>query len=538
MAGLAAAFGSGAMTNAMAELAKSETILIAGSNPTVNHPIVDLYIRQAIRDKGAKLIVVDPRKIELTKEADLWLRPRPGTDVAWINGIMHVIWKEGLWDRAYVKDRTEGFSTLKAVIREFTPAYVEKITGIPAKDLKRAARCYAKAKIAAIVYAMGITQHTTGTDNVKSLANLAMLCGNVGVEGGGVNPLRGQNNVQGACDMGALPNVFPGYQPLSDPEVVNKFEEAWKTPLDPNPGLTVTQFWPAVNGGQIKALYIMGENPVVSDPNSNEITSTLQALDFLVVQDIFMTETARLADVVLPAASFAEKNGTFTNTERRVQRVRRAIAPPGDAWPDWKIINALSTQMGVPMSYPSAEAVMDEIGSLTPTYGGIYYDRLEQNGLQWPCPDRNHPGTPYLHKDTFTRGLGRFHPVGFTLPEELPDEKFPLVLSTGRVREHYNSGTMTRRITELTDACPEPLLEVHPKDAELLGIKAARRVKISSRRGEVTARATLTTKCPQGVVFMPFHFGEAAANLVTIDKLDDLSKIPQYKVCAVRVDPL
>ena len=537
MAGLAAAFGSGAMTNGMAELAGSGAILLTGSNPTVNHPIVDLHIRRAL-DNGAKLIVVDPRKIDLVKHADLWLRPRPGTDVAWINGIMSVILAEGLWDKHYVEKRTEGFAAFESIVKGFDPVFVEKVTGIPAEDLKEAARYYAKADVAAIVYAMGITQHTSGTDNVKSLANLAMLCGNVGVGGGGVNPLRGQNNVQGACDMGALPNVLPGYQSLLDEEIRKKFETVWGTPLDPSPGLAATEMWPAILQNRIKGLYVMGENPVVSDPNSSEITATLRALDFLVVQDIFMTETARLADVVLPAASFAEKNGTFTNTERRVQRVRKAFDPIGHARPDWKIISALSTKMGYPMSYTSTTEIMEEIASVTPIYGGIHPNRLEGEGLQWPCPHRDHPGTPFLHKDRFTRGRGKFHPVAFHPPEELPDESFPLVLSTGRVREHYNSGTMTRRVSELTAAYPEPLLEVHPEDAETLGIKTAGQVKISSRRGEVTARATLTTKCPKGVVFMPFHFGDAAANLVTIDKLDRVSKIPQYKVCAVRVDPV
>lgn len=538
MAGLAAAFGSGAMTNAMAELATSEAILITGSNPSVNHPIVDLYIRQAVRDHQAKLVVVDPRRIELTKMAHLWLRPRPGTDVAWINGMMHVIREEGLWDRAYVDERTEGIEALTPVIDRYTPDLVEQITGIPAEDLRRAARYYATARVAAIVYAMGITQHTSGTDNVKSLANLAMLCGNVGISGGGVNPLRGQNNVQGACDMGALPNCLPGYQGLSDGNAIRRFEGAWETELDPTPGLAATQLWSAISEGKVNGLYVMGENPVVSDPNTNEITSALGGLEFLVVQDLFMTETAKTADVVLPAASFAEKDGTFTNTERRVQRVRRAFNPPGRAWADWQIIAELSTRMGYPMRYDRPERIMDEIASLTPIYGGIRYNRLNGDGLQWPCPTTDHPGTPYLHKGTFTRGLGRFHAAEFIPPEELPDNRYPLLLSTGRVREHYNSGTMSRRVAELDSVYPEPLLEIHPSDAQRFGVKKSERVKISSRRGEVTVRAAVTTTCPKGVVFLPFHFGEAAANLVTIDRLDDVSKIPDYKVCAVRIDPL
>jgi len=538
VAGLAAAFGSGAMTNSMAELEKADTILVTGSNPTENHPLVDLHIRRAISENGAKLIVADPRKIGLVKYADTWLRPRPGTDVAWLNGIMYIILEEGLWNSAYVEKRTEGFSALKEVVKEYNPEYVEKITGIPGKNLEKAAREYAGAGIAAIVYAMGITQHASGTDNVKSLANLAMLCGNVGIEGGGVNPLRGQNNVQGACDMGALPNVLPGYQSLSDNTVIKKFEKAWETKLESKPGLAITQMWSAVLDGRLKALYIIGENPIVSDPNANQVRAALKALEFIVVQDIFMSETARLAHVVLPAATFIEKEGTFTNTERRIQRVRKAFNPEGQAWSDSKIICELAKRMGYQMDYGCAEEIMEEIAGLTPIYGGIHYDRLENDGLQWPCPARNHPGTPYLHKGRFTRGKGLFHPTKFIPPKELPDKTYPLLFSTGRVLEHYNSGTMTRRVQGLNLVYPEPLLEIHPKDAEQLGVQKGSMVKISSRRGEIKAKTTLTTKCPRGMVFMPFHFAEAAANLVTIDTLDTISKIPEYKICAVRVEPV
>ncbi len=537
MAGLAAAFGSGAMTNSMAELEKAGIILVAGSNPTENHPLVDLHIRRAISENGAKLIVADPRKIGLVKYSDTWLRPRPGTDVAWLNGMMHVILEEGLWNSAYVEKRTEGFSALKEVVKEYNPEYVEKITGIPVENLEKAARDYAGAEVAAIVYAMGITQHASGTDNVKSLANLAMLCGNVGIEGGGVNPLRGQNNVQGACDMGALPDVLPGYQSLSDNKVIEKFEKAWGAKLESKPGLALTQMWPAVLDGRLKGLYVMGENPMVSDPNANEVRSALKDLEFIVVQDIFMTETARLAHVVLPAAVFIEKEGTFTNTERRIQRVRKAFNPEGQAWPDSKIICELAKRMGYQMDYGCAEEIMEEIAGLTPIYGGIHYDRLEHDGLQWPCPTRNHPGTPYLHKGRFIRGKGHFHPTKFIPPKELPDKIYPLLFSTGRVLEHYNSGTMTRRVKGLNLICHEPLLEIHPKDAEQFGIQKGSMVKISSRRGEIKARTTLTTKCLRGMVFMPFHFAEAVANLVTIDALDTISKIPEYKVCAVRVEP-
>lgn len=536
MAGLAAAFGSGAMTNSMEDIEKAHVILVTGSNPTDNHPIVDLHIRRAMANHGAKLVVADPRKLELVNYAHTWLRPRPGTDVVWLNGLMHVIIKEGLWDRSYVEERTENFSSLRETVIKYDPEFVERITGIPAKDLKKAARFYAEAEVATIVYAMGITQHAAGTDNVKSIANLAMLCGNVGIEGGGVNPLRGQNNVQGACDMGALADVLPGYQSLSDQGVIEKFEQAWKVKISPEPGLVVTEIWPAAARGKLKALYIMGENPVASNPNASQVTATLKRLDFLVVQDIFMTETANLAHVVLPAASSAEREGTFTNTERCVQRVRQALPLVSQARPDWQIICELAERMGYPMGYRSPEEIMEEISRLTPIYGGIHYDRLEKDGLQWPCPTRDHPGTPILHKGRFTRGKGLFHPVEFIPPSELPDETYPFILSTGRVLHHYNSGTMTRKVPGLQVLYPEPLLEVHPKDAEEFGIEEKSMVKVSSRRGELVARVQLTTRCPERVVFIPFHFRRAAANLLTIDALDAVSKIPEYKVCAVKVE--
>ncbi len=536
MAGLAAAFGSGAMTNSMRELEKTDVILLTGSNPTENHPIVGLHIKHAVTQNGARLIVVDPRKIELVKYAHAWLRPRPGTDVVWLNGLMHVIIKEGLWDRTYVDERTEDFAGLKETVAKYDPEFVEKITGIAAEDIKEAARVYAKAEHGSIVYAMGITQHAAGTDNVKSIANLAMLCGNVGIEGGGVNPLRGQNNVQGACDMGALPNVLPGYQSVSDRGAIEKFEQAWKARVVGEPGLALTEVWPAALDGKVKALYIIGENPVVSDPNANEVKAALGRLDLLVVQDIFMTETAKLAHVVLPGASFAEKEGTFTNTERRVQRVRRAFAPVGQAKADWQIICELANAMEYPMSYSSPGEIMEEIAALTPIYGGIYYDRLEKGGLQWPCPDRDHPGTSYLHNGRFARGKGLFHPIDFIPPDELPDEAYPFILSTGRVLQHYNSGTMTRRVKGLNCLYPEALLEIHPDDAEELGVEDESMVVVSSRRGQLAIRAYITDRCPRHVVFIPFHFREAAANLLTIDTLDPVSKIPEYKVCTVKIE--
>lgn len=525
------------MTNPMADIEKARVILVTGSNPTDNHPIVDLHIRRAVARHGARLIVADPRRLELAQHAHIWLRPKPGTDVAWLNGLMNVIIQEGLWDRSYVEERTENFASLKETVAKYDPDLVERITGIPAEDLKEVARLYAEAEVASIVYAMGITQHAAGTDNVKSIANLAMLCGNVGIEGGGVNPLRGQNNVQGACDMGALANVLPGYQSLSDQGARKTFEQAWGVKISPEPGLVVTEIWPAAAKGRLKAMYIMGENPVSSNPNASQVTAALKKLDFLVVQDIFMTETANLAHVVLPAATSAENEGTFTNTERRVQRVRQALRPVGQARPDWQIICELSERIGYPMGYQSPEEVMEEIARLTPIYGGIHYDRLEEGGLQWPCPTRDHPGTPYLHKGQFIRGKGLFSPVEFIPPSELPDETYPFILSTGRVLHHYNSGSMSRKVPGLQILYPEPLLEIHPKDAEQFNIEDGSMVKVSSRRGELVSRVRITKKSPEGVVFIPFHFRRAAANLLTIDDLDTVSKIPEYKVCAVKIEP-
>jgi len=479
--------------------------------------------------------VVDPREIELTRYAALWLRQRGGTDVAWLNGLMNVVINERLYDEEFIKTRTENFDEFKRVVLKYTPEKVEKITGIPGEKLIAAARMYAKAKRGSIIFAMGITQHITGTDNVLSLANLAMLCGNVGKEGVGVNPLRGQNNVQGACDMGALANVYPGYQKVSDAKVREKFEKAWGVRLSPEEGLTVVEMMDAAARGKIKGLYIMGENPMLSDPNINHVEEGLENLEFLVVQDIFLTETARMADVVLPGVSFAEKDGTFTNTGRRIQLVRKAIPEVGKGKEDWRIICELSKRMGYPMNYSSPSEIMDEIASLTPIYGGVHYDRLDKDGLQWPCPTREHPGTPYLHKDKFTRGRGFFTPVDYIPPAELPDEEYPFLLTTGRILYHFHTGSMSRRSKPLSGIVPEGFLEMNPVDGESLGIKDNDWVKVSSRRGEVTTRVKLTERVDKGVVFMTFHFAESAANLLTNDALDPVAKIPEYKVAAVKI---
>jgi len=537
VAGLSRAFGSGAMTNSIRDFEKANVILITGSNTTENHPVIGDFLKRIAKDNNVKLIVVDPREIELTKYAAIWLRQKSGTDVAWINGLMNVIINENLYDEEFVKTRTENFDEFKKIALKYTPEKVEKITGISKEKLIAAAKMYAKAKRGSIIFAMGITQHTTGTDNVLSLANLAMLCGNVGREGTGVNPLRGQNNVQGACDLGALPNVYSGYQKVNDPKIREKFEKAWGVKLPLKEGLTVVEMMNAAKKGKIKGLYIMGENPMLSDPNLNHVREGLENLEFLVVQDIFLTETAKMADVVLPGVSFAEKDGTFTNTARRIQRVRKAIPEVGNSKQDWRIICEVSQKMGYLMNYKSPAEIMDEIASLTPIYGGVHYDRLNGDGLQWPCLNRSHPGTPYLHKDKFARpdGKGYFTPVDYIPPAELPDEEYPFLLSTGRVLYHFHTGSLSRRSKPLSRIAPEGFLEMNPKDAEKLKIKDKDWVKVSSRRGEIKTKVKITDRVDRGVVFMTFHFAESAVNLLTNDALDPVAKIPEYKVSAVKI---
>ncbi len=536
MAGLAASFGSGAMTNSIDELEYTDLILAAGTNTTENHPVIGMKVKRAVKQHGTKLIVIDPRGIDLVKYADIWLCQKPGTDVAVFNGLMNVIIAEGLHAKGYIAERTEGFDALKTAVTKYTPEYVEKISGVSAEDLKKAARLYAKANKASIIYAMGITQHISGTDNVKSTANLAMLCGNIGIEGGGVNPLRGQNNVQGACDMGGLPDVFPAYQQVANEDARKKFETAWGATLSGKHGLTIVEIMNAAGRGDIKAIYIMGENPLISDPDLHHIKKELQKLDLLVVQDIFLTETAEFADVVLPSASFAEKDGTFTNTERRVQRIRKVVNAPGEAKPDWEIIAGISTKMGYPMNYSSAKEIFEEIAKVTPSYAGISYERIEKEGIQWPCPTPEHQGTKFLHKEKFSRGLGLFHAIEYIPPAELPDKEYPLILSTGRVLYHYHTGTMTRRAVGPSERCPESLIEIHPDDAVKFGVNDGQMVKVTSRRGTVEAKAQITQKSPQGTIFMNFHFAEAAVNLLTNPVLDPIGKIPEYKVCAVKLE--
>jgi len=543
------------MSNSVAEIERADALFVIGSNTTENHPIIALRMKQAVRN-GAKLIIADPRKIPLVKFAHLWLRHRPGTDITLINTIMHVIVEEGLEAKEFIAERTTDFDALKKHLKTFTPEYGEKITGVPKDDIVEAARVYGQAGKAGIFYTMGITQHSMGTNNVFSLANLALLTGNIGKESVGVNPLRGQNNVQGCCDMGCSPNVLPGYQSVTDPDVRMKFEDVWGKTLPDEIGLTATEMTDAMIEGKLKGIYVMGENPVMSDPNTRHSLEAFKNVDFLVVQDIFLSETAELADVVLPAASFAEKDGTFTNSERRVQLVRKAISSPGHAKSDLWIINNLMSRMSSNHVFESIRALgfkvseekngannfitpelaFMEAGLLWPGIRGMTYQRLKSDGLQWPCPTQNHPGTPYLFKDTFPVGKAKFRAIIPTESNELPDNDYPFILTTGRILFQYHTGTMSRKSKALEAAAPEAFVELNEKDATEMEISDADRVTVSSRRGHITLKAKVGDRVGKGVLFIPFHYKEASANLLTNDALDPISKIAEAKVCAVKLE--
>lgn len=537
VAGLGQTFGAGAMTNSIAGMKDAAAILAIGTNTTEAHPVIGFEVKRAVR-RGARLIVANPRKIDLVHFADLWLKQTPGSDVALLMGMMRVIVDEGLTDMAFIAERCENFDEFRESLRDFNLDFVAGVTGVSEEDIVQAARIYAQSKPASILYAMGITQHSHGTDNVIAIANLAMLTGNVGKASSGVNPLRGQNNVQGACDLGALPNVYTGYQRISDPAIRQKFEAAWGCSLPVSPGLAITEIIPAAADGKIKALYLTGENPALSEPDASHAREALSNLEFLVVQDIFMTETAMLADVVLPGASFAEKEGTFTSTERRVQRLRKAIPPPGEARADWLICCEIARRMGATgFDYSHAGEIMEEIARLTPSYGGISHSRLEEHGgIQWPCPSSDHPGTPFLHKDAFARGKGRFLPLKYRPPQEFPDNEYPFILTTGRNINHFHTGTMTRKVTGLNILKGEGQLEISAQDAVSLGIAENDTVRVISRRGTVTTKAMVNEASTPGVVFMTFHFAEAPANILTNPALDPVAKIPELKVCAVRIE--
>lgn len=535
ISGLSEAFGSGAATNSIAEMENVQVFFVIGSNTPETHPVISFRVQEAKR-RGAKIIVADPRRTDLAEKADVFLQQLPGTDTALLNGMLNIISGEGLTDNAFIEERTENFAELKEQVKKYTPDYVENITGVPAALLIKAAKMYGEAENAAVLYAMGITQHTSGTDNVRCIANLALATGNVGRENTGVYPLRGQNNVQGACDMAALPGYLPGYQKIADESVRQKFARVWGVEVPGKPGLNEMEMLEKALEGKLKGLYIMGENPMLSNPDINTVRNALKNLEFLVVQDIFLTETAILADVVLPGTSFAEKDGTYVNTERRVQLAKKAVTPPGESLPDWEIICKLSNAMDYPMNYSSFHEVMQEISSLTPSYAGITYERLLNGGIQWPCPDESHPGTQFLHKEKFTRGRGSFGLVEFQPPAEIPDEEYPYIFVTGRHLYHYHTGTMSRRSHGLETIRPEAYLEINQKTASNLGVADGEYVRVSSRRGEIRIKANLTDRVPERVIFVPFHYKEAAANLLTNPAVDLKSGIPELKVCAARIE--
>ena len=533
--GLIPTFGSGAMTNSIDDIKYSDAAIIIGSNTTEAHPVIGYEIIKNVISAGLKLIVIDPRKIPVTKYAYIHLKHKPGTDIAVLLGMMNVIYKNGLANMEFIAARTEGFEEFIACLEDYTPEKVGEISGVNKEDLIKAAKTYAEAKNASIFYAMGITQHSCGTDNVIAVADLAMLAGHVGRKGAGVNPLRGQNNVQGSCDMGALPNYHSGYQLVEDEKTRSKFEDYWKIKLPPKNGMTLTEMMDAIHKGKIKALYIMGENPMLSEPDLIHVASALKKLEFLVLQDIFITETGDFADVILPGACFAEKDGTFTNTERKVQMINAAIPPPGKALADWKIICMLSAKMGHNMDYASTEEIMDEISALTPIYGGISHRRLLEGPLQWPCRDAQDKGTPVLHTATFSRGKGRFIPVAHIPPAENPEKDYPFILTTGRILYQFHTRTMTGKVRGLNKLSPVNTAHINSEDGEKLGISHGDRVRITSRRGSIVVNAVVNSKIRRGVVFIPFHYSAAPVNRLTNPVTDPKARIPEFKACAVSI---
>ncbi len=534
--GLLYSFGSGAMTNTIPEFDDADCILVTGSNTLEAHPIIGSRMLRAL-EKGAKIIVIDPRDTPLSRLAAIKLNQRPGSDIAWVNGMIKVIIDEGLHDEAFVKERTEAFEDLKKIVSEYDLAKVESLTGIPGEELAEAARVYAKSKKAMVAYAMGVTQHSNGTNLVKALANLSMVTGHIGKESNGLNPLRGQCNVQGSCDAGGLPNLFPGYQRVDDQNAKAKFEKAWGMRLPEKPGLTLTCAIKEAMVGKLKAMVVFGENIMLSDPDLNHVEQALKELELLAVADIFPTETTKLAHIVLPAACYAEKDGTFTSTDRAIRMVRKAVDAPGEALPDWRIVCEIGRRFGSGgFQFSSPSEVMDEMAALAPIYAGISHARADREVLRWPCPAKDHPGTRILHTQKFTKGLGTFAPVHHTPPAEEPSEDYPLILTTGRNLFHYHTGTMTRRSPKLEREAPEPYVEVNTGDAKRLGVSEGERVMVSSRRGSITLKARVTDRIIPGSIFIPFHYAEAAANRLTNAALDPLSNIPELKVCAAKLE--
>ncbi|PRP95876.1 Formate dehydrogenase H [Enhygromyxa salina] len=530
-------FGAGAMTNSITEIREAELLFVIGSNTTEAHPIIAMEMKRAVR-RGAKLIVADPRAIWLSDIADWHMQLKPGTDVALLNAMTHVIISEGLVDEDFIAKHTDGFESVVEATRETTPEWAETITSVPAETIREAARAYATTRKAGIYYTLGVTEHTHGTDNVYCLANLVLMTGHLGVRSAGMNPLRGQNNVQGANDAGASPVFYPGYQRVSDPAARAKFEQAWGVELSPDDGMNLNVMMKAMMRGEVKGMYVMGEDIVLSEPNASNIEQGLNNIEFLVVQDIFVNETIRFADVVLPAACFAEKDGVFTNSDRRVQRVRKAVDAPGQARPDWEILCDVARACGYPMPhYKDAGEVYAEFSGLCGQFAGISHERIdEQGGLQWPCPDAEHPGTVTLHGDGPIKGHAPFQATVYRPSKELPDDEYPLLLSTGRTLYHYNAATQTRRSSGAVARQPENFIEMHRKDARKRGLADGQRVRVVSRRGAVLARVNISPRMRFGCVWMPLHFGDANTNYLTNDAGDPVTQTAEYKVCAVRVE--
>jgi len=531
-------FGAGAMTNSIPEIREADVLFVIGSNTTEAHPIIAMEMKRAVR-RGAKLIVADPRAIWLSEIADIYMQLAPGTDVWLLNAMAHVIISEGLTADAFIRDHTENFAAVREAVETYSPEEAEKVTGVPAESIRQAARLYATTRKAGIYYTLGITEHSHGTDNVYALANLVLMTGHLGVRSAGMNPLRGQNNVQGANDAGASPVFYPGYQRVSDPAAQAKFSLAWGRRMSPHDGMNLNVMMKTLGDG-IKGLYIMGEDVVLSEPNTAKIEKGMNALDFVVVQDIFFNETCRYADVVFPASCFAEKDGVFTNSDRRVQRVRKAVEPPGQARADWEILCDLARAVGYPMPhYGSPAEIYAEMASLSPKFSGISHDRIEhEGGLQWPCETPDHPGTPTLHGDGPLKGKASFQGVTYRPSLELADDEWPFVLSTGRTLYHYNAATQTRRDSGPVLKQPENFVEMHPRDARRLGIEDGERVAVSSRRGKVQAVVVATRKMRRGCIWMPLHFAENMANYLTNDAGDAVTGTAEYKVCASRVEKL
>ena len=536
MAGLATSLGAGAATNSLEQMQDINTLFLFGSNPTEGHPIVGLHLKKGLAN-GAKLVVADPRKTWMAKRADVWLNLKPGSNIALLNGIVRVILDNGWENKEFISKRTEGLDTLRAKVQEYDLDRVEKLTGVNSDKIIEAARLYSQAEKSMIVYGLGVTEHQTGTENCMAIANLALVCGQIGRPATGIMALRGQNNVQGASDVGPLPATLPGYQSVTDPKCRDKFQKAWGVAIKDKPGLKSVEMLDECVRGNFKGIYILGEDPAQTDPDLVHVRKALEGVEFLVVQDIFPTETTKYAHVILPGASFAEKDGTFTNGERRVQRIRKAIEPLA-GMADWEVISKISTLMGYPMPYTHPSEIMDEIASLVPIYGGISYDRIEDKGIQWPCPTKDHPGTTTLYTDLFSRpgGLAQFMALDHQGSAEVPDETYPLVLITGRIREHYNNGSMTRRCSGIAEVVPEELVEINLEDAQSLGIEHGDWVKVLSRRGEVKVRAKVTDRSQAGNVFMTFHHQDALTNVLTSEYRDPITGTPEYKSCAVRVE--